>query len=118
MVLAGQRQRATPGAGEPEAGRQRAGAAVAEQASAALSHGIAPGSPEAATIVSDLVGRFSAESGREDDAAYRAELATQLAEFSDRRVERYWQLLAVINGWPVQPSIVPAYEWFIASLRT
>ena len=118
MVLAGERRRATPGADEPDAAGQRAGAAVAEQGGAALSRGIAPGSPEAATIVSDLVGRFSAESGREDDVAYRADLATQIEEFSDRRVERYWQLLAVINGWPVMPSIVPAYEWFIASLRT
>jgi hypothetical protein len=29
---------------------------------------------------------------------------------SDRRYERYWQLLAVINGWPPAPSVMPAAE--------
>jgi hypothetical protein len=32
-------------------------------------------------------------------------------------VERYWQLLAIINGQPVQPSVVPGFEWLIAALR-
>ncbi len=30
---------------------------------------------------------------------------------------RYWQLLAIINGQPVPPSVVPAFEWLIAALR-
>jgi hypothetical protein len=32
-------------------------------------------------------------------------------------VERYWQLLAIINNRPVPPSVVPAFEWLIAALR-
>jgi hypothetical protein len=36
--------------------------------------------------------------------------------FSDRRVERYWRLIGVINGWPQRPSLMPAYEWFMAAL--
>jgi hypothetical protein len=32
-------------------------------------------------------------------------------------VERYWQLLAIINGQPVPPSVVPGFEWLIAALR-
>jgi hypothetical protein len=31
-------------------------------------------------------------------------------------VERYWQLIGVINGWPSRPSLMPAYEWFTAAL--
>ncbi|MFE0136620.1 MerR family transcriptional regulator [Streptomyces sp. NPDC059037] len=50
-------------------------------------------------------------------AAERARLADQLATFTDRRVERYWQLLAVLNGRPQVPSQVPAFEWLIAALR-
>ncbi len=41
----------------------------------------------------------------------------QLEQFSDQRVERYWQLIGIINGWPVQPSRAPAYEWFMRALR-
>ena len=39
--------------------------------------------------------------------------------FTDRRVERYWQLLAIMNGWPQRgPSATPAWEWLLAALRT
>jgi hypothetical protein len=31
--------------------------------------------------------------------------------------ERYWQLIAVINGQTPSPSVVPAFEWLIAALR-
>jgi hypothetical protein len=37
--------------------------------------------------------------------------------FTDARAERYWQLLATINGWPPIPSVVPAWEWFLAGVR-
>ena len=37
--------------------------------------------------------------------------------FTDRRVERYWQLLAIMNGWPQRgPSATPAWEWLLAAL--
>src|SRR6266702_3119713 len=50
-------------------------------------------------------------------AAQRAAILRQLETFTDARVERYWQLLAVLNGQPVPPSVVPAFEWLIAALR-
>jgi hypothetical protein len=78
---------------------------------------MAPGAPEATAIVDDLVGLFAAAAGRIDEPEYRAELAAQLEKFSDGRVERYWQLIGVINGWPSRPTLMPIYEWFIAALR-
>lgn len=45
------------------------------------------------------------------------QLADQLAVFTDRRVERYWTLLGMINGWPAVPARVPAMEWLIDALR-
>ena len=47
----------------------------------------------------------------------RARMLAQLETFTDARVERYWQLLAIINGQPVPPSVVPGFEWLIAALR-
>jgi hypothetical protein len=32
-------------------------------------------------------------------------------------VERYWQLLGVLNGWPPFEPSVPEVEWWIAALR-
>jgi len=90
---------------------------VADRAGAALAAGIVPCSPQAAPIVDELVAAFAAVHRRDDDAAYRTWLAELLATFTDARAERYWQLLAVINGWPARAATVPAWQWFGEALR-
>ena len=50
-------------------------------------------------------------------ANQRASLREGLETFTDRRVERYWQLMGTINGWPPFEPTVPAFEWLIAALR-
>ena len=84
--------------------------AVIEQAGAALAAGVEPGTPAAREVLDPLV-------PADLDAPGRAALADRLATFSDRRVERYWQLLGALNGWPERPPSVPAFEWLIAALR-
>ncbi len=74
----------------------------------ALADGVAPGSPEAEALVVEWLG---------EDAGDRERLADRLATFTDARVERYWQLLGVLNEWPPFEPSVPAVEWWIASLR-
>lgn len=96
---------------QPEAGRpQQDPAAVTEHAGAAVDAGTAPGSPEGQAVLARIV-------GPDLDAPAREELATTIATFTDRRVQRYWELLAVLNGWPPAPSHVEAFEWFIDALR-
>ncbi|HEU5475510.1 MAG TPA: MerR family transcriptional regulator [Actinophytocola sp.] len=46
-----------------------------------------------------------------------AQAADHIATGTDTRAERYWQLMATINGWPPIPTRVPAVEWLIAALR-
>jgi hypothetical protein len=102
-----------------------AAALVAERGGAALEAGIAPGSEEAEAIVKEIVAAFGGEpiaggAGRADrssDPAFRAELADRFEQGADPRAERYWQLLAVINGWPPVPTTMPAWQWTIAALR-
>jgi DNA-binding transcriptional MerR regulator len=118
MAAEGARLRADSGLSDTDEATQPAGQAVAERAGAAVTSGIDPRSDEGATIVGDLVSLFAAAANRSDSASYRAELSQQLVMFSDRRVERYWQLVGVINGWPEAPTLVPAYEWLVAALRT
>lgn len=96
---------------EPQPDWQAAAALVAERGGAALDAGIAPGSPEAAAVLDEILPAFG------DAAADRAALADRVATGTDARAERYWQLLAIINGWPPVPTTVPAWEWFIAALR-
>ncbi|TCO60912.1 MerR family transcriptional regulator [Actinocrispum wychmicini] len=85
-------------------------APVMEHAGGAVAAGIAPDSPEGQEVLGRIV---SADIPRER----RLVLADTLATFSDRRVERYWTLLSVINGWPRRPEAVPAFEWVIDALR-
>ena len=85
-------------------------AAVSEHAGPAAAAGVDPRSAEAG----DVVRRVLAAGGPVDD---RVALAEEIERFTDARVDRYWALLAVINGWPAWPSQVPAFEWFVAALR-
>jgi hypothetical protein len=82
---------------------------VSEHAGVALAAGIDPASPQA----EEVIRRILPDAG----PARRAEVARELATFTDARVERYWQLVAVINGWGAIPSTTPAFQWLIDALR-
>jgi DNA-binding transcriptional MerR regulator len=111
---AADRARGAP-TGPDEAARALA-ATVAERAGAAVEAGIAPGSAEARPIVDILMAEQAAAQGATDDAAFRRSFLDRSAAFSDRRAERQWELLGIINGWPPFPRQVPAWDWFLAAL--
>ena len=90
---------------------------MAEKGEGARVAGIEPASPEAAAIVATIVPAFAGPDDDPSDPAWRTALADRLAAGTDARAERYWQLLATINGWPPVPTTVPAWEWVIAALR-
>jgi DNA-binding transcriptional MerR regulator len=97
------------GAGEPEPGLDHQ--TVVEHAGEALAKGIEPGSAQARAVLDRIV-------APDTPAVRRARVLEQLETFTDARVERYWQLLAIIAGRPPQPSVVPCFEWLIAALRS
>lgn len=76
----------------------------------ALAAGVAPDSPAAREVVDRIVDPALT-------AGERTALADRIATFTDRRVERYWQLVGVLNRRPPFPPLVPAVEWLIAALR-
>src|SRR4051812_19702852 len=105
-------------AGSPDpADAVRVAQLVVDRAGAALAAGIEPVQAAAAPVVDELAAAFAELHGRPDDRAFRAWLAEVVDTFADRRAERYWQLLAIMNGWPPQPSSAAAWEWLIAGLR-
>jgi DNA-binding transcriptional MerR regulator len=103
--------------GEPQPYWSEAGGLVARKAGGARAAGIDPGSPEARQVVAAIAPAFAGPGEDPDDPAWRARLADRLESGTDARAERYWQLLATINGWPPVPSTVHAWEWLIAALR-
>ncbi|MCO6008888.1 MerR family transcriptional regulator [Actinoallomurus purpureus] len=84
--------------------------AVVENAGRALAEGIAPDSTQGKAVLDRIV-------APDIPAEHRARMLEQLETFVDARVERYWQLLAIINGRRPQSPAVPGFEWLIAALR-
>ncbi|WP_199517250.1 MerR family transcriptional regulator [Nucisporomicrobium flavum] len=90
---------------------------IRDRVTAAITAGIQPPSAAAAVIVTGLVTCYARTFGRTDSPEYRADLLARLEIANDPRVERYWRLISVINGWPTGPSLAPVFDWFIQSLR-
>ena len=76
----------------------------------AVNRGVAPDSPEGQEILARL-----GDPSR--SRADRVKLADQIDLFTDARVERYWELVGVLNNRPPFPRLVPAFEWMSAALR-
>ena len=100
MVLAG----ADAPVGVPDNG------AVIEHAGRALADGVDPASPEGKQVLDQIVPPGTPPADRE-------RIAGQLERFTGEQVERYWQLVGILNGRPPFTPAVPAYRWLIAALR-
>lgn len=74
-----------------------------------------PRSPEARLTLVPIVDAVRGQSP--DTPELRATTADRFAMGSDTRVERYWQLLGVINGWDPFPTMAPAFTWTVEALR-
>ena len=81
-----------------------------DAAEAACQRGVPPESAEAARIVAQILA--GTPGGQR-----RAELLAQLEAATDPRIERYWELTAVISGRGPFPSVQRALEWLAAALR-
>ncbi|MBN6035085.1 MerR family transcriptional regulator [Amycolatopsis sp. 195334CR] len=90
--------------------------ALFNRAHEALASGLTPDSPEGRAAADEL---FNAGAGDRDasDVSYRREVLDRFAQGGDPRAERYWQLLAIINGWPPIPTQAPAVQWLTDAMR-
>lgn len=90
---------------------------ITERLNEALAGGVDAGSERARQIVDELMGLYATTFHKADTREYRETVLERLEVAGDPRAERYWQLLALINGQPSLPSLRPAFEWFMAALR-
>ncbi|MBB4744055.1 DNA-binding transcriptional MerR regulator [Actinoplanes octamycinicus] len=90
---------------------------VRDQVAAAVAAGIQPASAQAGLVVSELVARYADTFGAVDSPEYRAQMVTRLTIANDPRVERYWHLIATINGSPTMTPLAPIFSWFIEALQ-
>ncbi|MFE2322959.1 MerR family transcriptional regulator [Streptomyces sp. NPDC059385] len=111
------RQAAGGGTGiEGEAGEELMDL-VRRKVAEARESGIDPLDHRAVPVVEDLVHRFAEVFDRAPDAAFRDWLARRFEEGHDPRVDRYWRLVWIVNGWQVVPNLTPAHPWLIRALR-
>jgi hypothetical protein len=68
-------------------------------------------------VVAELVARYAETFGTTDSGEYRAKLLTRLAIANDPRVERYWHLIATINGSPTMKPLAAIFTWFTDALQ-
>ena len=83
---------------------------VTEQLGRAVADGVDPGSDAGREVLDQVVPPSTPGPERE-------RLLAQLETFTDERVERYWQLVGILNGRPPFTPMVPAFRWLIAALR-
>lgn len=77
-----------------------------DRANEHLEAGLPPESAEGRALAAEVAG------GQD-----RHTVADRIAWGIDTRAERYWQLLAIMNGWTPFPTRTPAVEWLVAALR-
>lgn len=78
---------------------------IMADAEAALRAGMAPDDPAARPIADRYVELSAAALGRPDDATFRRELLERYRAH-DPRPERWWELVAILRGWPSPASMV------------
>ena len=103
------REMAVAGATQTEPSQPVDMPAICEHAQAALAAGITPDQAAAKAVVDRIVPDMQ--------HSERVQLRKQLEIFNDVRVERYWELMGVLNERPPFPKVAKLVDWFIAALR-
>jgi DNA-binding transcriptional MerR regulator len=84
------------------------------QAREALDAGIAPESDAAREVVERVNAKWAEAMGLPNDENLVERLRT-FSDFADPRAERYWVLIAKINGWPAMPDHSRERAWLRAA---
>lgn len=88
--------------------------ATAEQA---MADGCEPDSEQGRALAAEVARTWATADLDPTAPRHRERLAERIDAGNDARSERYWQLLAIINGWPPVPTRHHVVEWLVAALR-
>jgi DNA-binding transcriptional MerR regulator len=105
------REPAQEGVGGLQDGLNRA---MLERIEEAVALGVLPGDVNAGPLGDWLGGLYGDAFERVGGGDLRRWLLARLRMGDDARAERYWGLLATVNGWPVSPALAPVHTWFTA----
>ena len=84
----------------------------------ALTANVDPVSPEAASVVDEVVAAFARIVDLPVGPQARRRLLDWVALVADPRRERYLELLAVVNGWSPPETLSPVFNWIERAVAT
>ncbi|MFD0352357.1 MerR family transcriptional regulator [Streptomyces sp. NPDC127110] len=87
-----------------------------ERIEEAAALGLLPASVSAVPLTDALGGLYAHAFRDAGTGDLRRWLVARLHLTADPHVERYWRLLATVNGWPASPTLAPVYTWFTAAM--
>ncbi len=94
---------------------------LASRATQAYTEGIDPVSTDGTALAAAIAASYAQTTGNRDTPAWRATLIDDLETFTDRRVYRFWELVALVSGdtttVAVASPMIEALEWLITALR-
>lgn len=88
-----------------------------DEAKLAVREGIAPTGESGQRIIKNWIEASAHAVGREDDARFAEWLLSHHERTYDPRMERYWELIAILKQWEYDPTVAKAYRWLIEGLR-
>ncbi|MFJ9547338.1 MerR family transcriptional regulator [Streptomyces erythrochromogenes] len=87
--------------------------AMAERIDEAVSAGLLPASAAGGSPADALGALYADAFARADEDDLRRWLLARLrTTTADPDTERYWRLLATVNGWPASAALAPLHSWF------
>ncbi|MFF3431492.1 MerR family transcriptional regulator [Streptomyces sp. NPDC002602] len=89
--------------------------AMGERIDEAVAAGLLPTSARGESLADSLGNLYAHAFERADESDLCRWLLARLRTTEDPQAERYWQLLATINGWPASPTLAPVHSWFTSA---
>ncbi|MFI9169393.1 MerR family transcriptional regulator [Streptomyces lincolnensis] len=106
-----------PQPGPPAPPRPDVVALVRDRTEDAVASKVPPRSRQADPVVAALTADCAHALGRPDDGDLRRHLVRRLEDANAPRTDRYFDLLAVVNGWPPPRRRAPMLDWTVTALR-
>jgi DNA-binding transcriptional MerR regulator len=76
-----------------------------------------PHSPQGQRLIAEYVAGHARLASRQDDPTFPAELLATIERNTDPRAARYWELIAILKGWPAESPIAIGHAWLMDGLR-
>lgn len=83
----------------------------------AVREGRSPTGESEQSVVADWINSSARATGEGDNRQLAEWMLSHFERTCDPRMERYWELIAVLKRWDYDPTVAKGYRWLIEGLR-